>query len=143
MATVLRVLKDVLGDDFCIDRLEMVCCVDNMAGEDDHEEELDETIQDEGRKHRRYISRSADGEARGPPAMSSQESSSSSRRIQSSSDDSGGTGASGRESSGSGKGAAKDGSPRASPPMPRHFGLFRRVSKSEMEKLLAEEPAAT
>ncbi|CAN0494365.1 unnamed protein product, partial [Laminaria digitata] len=31
MATVLRVLEDVLGDDFCIDRLEMVC-VDNVTG---------------------------------------------------------------------------------------------------------------
>ena len=150
MATVLRVLKDVLGDDFCVDRLEMVC-VDNLR-EDDDEEQLDKTIEGPGRKHRRDISRS-DGQEQGSPTMSSQDShgssssssisSSSSRIGGSSGNGSGGTGASDREISSNGKVAATNGSPGAIPPMPRHFGLFRRVSKSEMEKLLVDEPAAT
>lgn len=144
MATVLRVLKDVLGDDFCIDRLEMVC-VDIVC--EDEDEALDETIQAEGGKHRWDMSRSADDvEARSPPTTSSQDSTSSSRRnIYSSSGNSHRAGASDRESGGRGAGGpsrAKNGSPGA-PSVPLQYGLFRRVSKSEMEKLLVEEEPAT
>ena len=141
MTTVLRVLKDVLGDDFSIDRLEMVC-VDNLLCQDD-DEEFAGTIQSGGRLHdERDILRSVDENAL---TMSSQDGSRSIGSGRSSS--SGSAAASDREVSGRKEGVggtfrAKNGSPWA-PSIPRRLGVFRRISTSEMKDLLAEEPAAS
>lgn len=123
MAAVLKVLKDVLEDDFSTERLEMVCvnlCDANGAGG-----ELASAISSDGG----VTAKPLVGEEGGGTSLAGDTVGGSSSRK-----------SGGRENSS--HILRNDDSPAASTASRRYRGLFRRVSKSEMEDMLLgiEEP---